>query len=86
MADARGICAGFADRLRAIQQGPAQRQFFLSIAVGQKAEMTDVNKAGGQHVKEETTNEFDRLQGHRLGLIAVGIVLPFEGDSTVLHR
>ena len=72
--DGRGICAGAPDTLRAVQQGPAQRQFFLSFAVGQKAKMTDVNKAGGQHVKEKTTNEFDRLQGHRLGLVASGIV------------
>src|SRR5260370_33548767 len=80
------MCAGFADSLRAIQQGPAQRQFLLSFAVGQKAKMTDVNKARGQHVKEKTTNKLDRIQGHRLGLIAVGIELPFEGYPTVLHR
>ena len=38
--DGRGICAGAPDTLRAVQQGTAQRQFFLSFAVGQKAKMT----------------------------------------------
>ena len=48
--------------------------------------MPDVDKAGGQNVEEKPTNELDGFQGHCLDLVAIGIVLPFESDSTILHR
>ena len=47
--------------------------------------MADVNKAGRRHVEEKAAHELDGLPSHRLGLVASGIVLPFEGDSAVLQ-
>jgi len=47
--------------------------------------VADVNKAGRRHVEEKAANELDRLQSHRLGLVASGVVLPFEGDPAILH-
>jgi len=37
-------------------------------------------------MEEKTTNELDRLQGHRFSLVAGGIVLPFESDSAIGQR
>ena len=82
---AQRIRASFADNLRDRQLRAAQRQILLPFAVGQEAEMPDVDKAGGQNVEEKAANELDGFQGHRLGLVASGIVLPLEGDSTILH-
>src|SRR5450631_1317454 len=37
-------------------------------------------------MEEKTTNELDRLQGHRLSLVAGGIVLPFESNLAIRQR
>jgi hypothetical protein len=79
---AAGDCsAGFRDHLGTGQEGSTQRQLLLPIAIGQESEVADVNKAGGQYMKEKATDELNGIQGHRFGLTTSGIVLPFKGDS-----
>ena len=41
-------------------------------AIGEQAEVTDALKPGGQHMKQETSNEFAGVQRHRT---ARGVVL-----------
>ena len=47
--------------------------------------MADLDKAGGQDVKQETSYKLDRVQGHQLGLVAMGRVSPAERHSAILH-
>ena len=78
--------AGFGDRLTGRQQRAAQRQTCLPLAVGQESKVADVDKARRQHVEQKAADELDRFQRHRLGLVGVGIVLPFESDPTIRQR
>jgi len=60
-----------------------ERQKGSAATVGQEAEGTDADKAAGQDVQQETTQEFPRLDRHQSFAISVGIVSPAESDLIV---
>ena len=72
-------------RRRDAQQCAAQRQLLPAHPVGQEAVVPDPHEPRRQHVQEEPADELDRLQGHRLWLSPVGVVLPAERDLVVLR-
>jgi hypothetical protein len=57
----------------------------LSIAVGQKSEMSDLNESAGEHMQEKPPDELDRLQGRFFNLIVVLRVSPAEVDLAVFE-
>jgi hypothetical protein len=67
------------------QQTVTKRQEFGATAIGQEAERADADKAVGQDVKQETSQELLRGEGHRPVLIIVCIILPAEGNLVVLE-
>ena len=60
---------------------PAERQTGSAKAVGQEAEVADADEAFGQHVQKEAAQELGRAQSHHALLVAVGVILPAEGDA-----
>jgi len=70
--------------------GPSQEletegQGGRASAMGQKAEVSDADKAWGKHVEQEAAQElFDRKR-HQALLVAVSGVSPAEGDLATLQ-
>jgi len=58
---------------------------FRSVSVGEKAVVADTHESGRKDVEEEPPNKFHGVQGHGALLIAVGVVLPAEGDFAVVE-
>lgn len=54
------------------------------MAVPKEAVITDAVKTGWQHMHQETPNELIGVQCHRLNLITVAVILPFEPDVAIL--
>jgi hypothetical protein len=54
-------------------------------AIGHEAEKTDTDKATGENMQQETSQELFRRQGHLPLLIAMGIILPAESNLVVLE-
>jgi len=67
------------------QQTLTVGQEFCAMAIGQESEGTDANKAAGQNMQQETSQELLRGEGHHPLLISVGIIFPAEGDLVVLE-
>jgi hypothetical protein len=44
--------------------GPAQGEGLTAVAVGEQAEVADLDEAGGQNVKQEAADELDCVEGH----------------------
>ena len=57
-----------------------------AIGIGKEAVIADALEAVRQNVEQKTADELDRFQRHYLGLVAAGIVFPFEGDSAIDQR
>ena len=66
------------------EQFTTQGQFCLTVAMGEKAIMSDALETGWQDMEEETTNELVGLKRHRLVLVVVAIVLPAECDRALV--
>ena len=58
----------------------AELQPSRAIPVGQESEVADFHKARWQDVKHETADEFDRIQGYRLGAVVVLGIPPMKTD------
>jgi hypothetical protein len=54
------------------QQTPAELETCPATAIGEKAEVTNLDEAGWQNVKEKAPNEFDCFDRHELLCIVVG--------------
>jgi len=65
---------------------PTERELGLAMAVGQKAVVANALKAGRDGVLQEASDELVSGKRHDLGLVAVAIILPLEGDHTVYQR
>src|SRR5881409_1542756 len=63
------------------QQLPAKLEPGGAESICQKAEVTDTHETSGQDVEEEPAQELRRGQCHQALLVAVGVVLPAEGDA-----
>jgi len=53
--------------------------------MAEKAVVADALEAVGQHMEQETANEFVGLQGHDFLPVVITVILPEEGDRAVLH-
>src|SRR5664279_5306544 len=54
-----------------------------AIAVSEKAEVADLDEARGQDVKQEATDELDRIEGHDLDAVVVFGVAPAKAHLAV---
>ena len=68
------------------QQSAAQLQFSFAESIGEETELTDADHPGGQHVKQETPDELQRIQDHSLGTAVIGVVLALKGDAALFER
>jgi hypothetical protein len=57
-----------------------------SIAVGEKAEVTDAGEAGWENVEKEPPEELVGAQRHGSSGVAVRVVFPSEGNCGVVGR
>src|ERR1035441_10570467 len=55
------------------------------MAVGQEAVVADALKAGRNGVLQEAADELVGGEGHHLGLVAVPVILPLEGNLVVFE-
>src|ERR1035437_10989735 len=55
------------------------------MAVGQEAVVADALKAGRNGVLQEAADELVGGEGHHLGLVAVPVILPLEGNLAVFE-
>jgi hypothetical protein len=67
------------------QQTLTAGQEFGATAIGQESEETNADKAAGQNMQQETSQELLRGERHLLFLIAVGVIVPAEGNLVVLE-
>jgi len=67
------------------QQTLTAGQEFGATAIGQESEETNADKAAGQDMQEEASQELLRRERHLLFPIAVGVILPAEGNLVVLE-
>jgi hypothetical protein len=67
------------------QELAAESEFGVAMAVGQEAVVANALKTGRHGVLEETADELLGGEGHHLGLVAIAIILPFEGDLAVFQ-
>jgi hypothetical protein len=56
-----------------------------STGVGQKARLPDAHEAPRQDVLDEAAEKFHGRERYRAALIAMGIVLPVEGDVVAVE-
>jgi hypothetical protein len=59
---------------------PAEWQQAGTVAVGEETEVSDADEASRQYVDQETAKKLHGRQRHGAPLVAVGVVLPPEGD------
>ena len=55
------------------------------MPVAQKPEVAYLHEPVRQDVEEEPPDELGGIEGHDLLFIAVGVILPPEGDVAILH-
>jgi len=67
------------------QQSLTEWQKGGAATVGQEAEGADANKATGQHMQQEAAQELWGRERHHSFLIALGIILPAEGNSLAIE-
>jgi hypothetical protein len=68
---------------RGLQQISAKFQTLRTTTVSQESEVADLDKAWWQHVKQETPDKLDGVNGHKLLGVVVGRVSPAEGHLSV---
>ena len=61
----------------------AKRECPSAIAVGEQAEVADLDEARGQDVKQEAADELDRIEGHDLDAVVVFGVAPAKAHLAV---
>jgi hypothetical protein len=69
---------------RGAEECTAAQQRCGPSAVGEEAEVADANQASGQDVDEKAPQELICGDRHDLLLAATGVILPAEGDATVV--
>jgi hypothetical protein len=70
-------------RRRLRQQGPTPRERDRPAPVGEQAEVADADKAVGDHVEQEATEELLGVELHDLHAVPVGVVAPPEADAAL---
>ena len=61
----------------------AKSECSSAIAVGQQAEVTDLDEARRQDVKQEAADELDRIEGHDLDAVVVFGIAPAKAHLAV---
>ena len=57
----------------------------LSFPIGQKAEMTNLNEAAREHMKQEAAHKLQSIQGHDFLLVAVCRITPAKGNLAIFE-
>jgi hypothetical protein len=65
------------------QKGGTQGERALSLPIGQKTKMADLDEAAWQHMEQEAAHKLHRIQGHDLLLVAVCRITPAKSNLTV---
>lgn len=68
-----------------IKYPAAAGQLLGAVAIGQHPKMADAHEAFGKHMEQETADKLLGVQGHDLGLIVTGIILPAERHLPILE-
>ena len=55
------------------------------IPVGEEAIVADLDESTGQHMQQETANEFHSVQGHFLDLVTISGIAPAKADATLFQ-
>jgi hypothetical protein len=71
--------------IRGLEELPAKSKRLTAIAVGEQTEVADLDKAGGQNVKQEATDELNRIKAHDLDAVVVSGVAPFKTNLSVVQ-
>ena len=66
-----------------VEMQPTKSKCWSAIAVGQQAEVADLDEARGQDVEQEAADELDRIEGHDLDAVIVFRVPPAEAHLAV---
>jgi hypothetical protein len=53
------------------QQTPAELETYATTAIGEEAEVTNLNEAGWQNMKEKAPNELNGLDGHNFLCVVI---------------
>src|ERR1700684_3072770 len=77
---------GFRRRGRNAEQYAAEHQLRSPSPGRQKAKLPDTHESTGEDLQQKAPDKLDRIQRHGLGLAAVRIVLPQEGDLAAFNR
>lgn len=64
----------------AAEKCSAQSDIVFTVSVGQKAIVTNLDKAGREYMEQESSDKFFSGQGHDFLLVAIGVVPPEEGN------
>lgn len=67
------------------EQGAAEGEVASAVTIGQQAVVPNAREAVRKDVEEEAAKELRRVESHDLLVIGVAIVLPPEGDRTVVE-
>jgi len=62
----------------------AESQGLASVAIGKQSEMTDLDEAGWQDMKQEATDELDCVECHNAAAVAMAGVSPAESNLSVV--
>jgi hypothetical protein len=63
----------------------AKSQCLTAIAVGEQAEVADLDEATRQNVKQKATDELNRIEAHPLDAVVVSGVAPFKMHLPVVQ-
>ena len=72
-------------RNRSLEVLPAKSQRLTAIAVGEQTEVADLDEATRQHVKQEATDELNRIEAHDLDAVVVSGVAPLKAHLSVVQ-
>ena len=70
---------------RGLEVLPAESKRLTAIAVGEQTEVADLDEATRQHVKQEATDELNRIEAHDLDAVVVSGVAPFKTHLSVVQ-
>ena len=72
-----GLCSG------SVEVQSAKIECATAVAVGEQAEVADLDEARGQDMEQEAADELDRIQGHDPDAVVVFGIAPAEAHLAV---
>jgi len=74
----------FSNSVTRVEEPLGGAVLFPDVCRGQEAEMADADEVFRKHMKEETADEFDGIEGHGFLAAGFGVIADHERDSTVM--